>query len=150
MVLGENVRLNFPRFNLQSNNLICWTEIWNWPRYEIVSYSLHWIGAAVQKPKAPVISLLMNVSCGAICCPCRSSCGVELAWVPQGSLWGAEKTFPFHQSIGRDRGAPFGEAVVGNLLVKCAQPGSPSWGSHGSVGAFQLWTSQFSGIWRWH
>lgn len=70
--------------------------------------------------------------------PADQVAGVGLTWESQGRLWGAEKTFPFNKSIGHDRGAPFGEVVVGNLLIKCAQLGSPSWESLSSKGGFQL------------
>lgn len=70
--------------------------------------------------------------------PADQSWGVGLTWESHERLWGAEKMLPFHKSIGRDRGAPFGEAVVLNLLIKCAQLGSPSWESLSSKDGFQL------------
>lgn len=73
------------------------------------------MGATVQKLEAPVIScdgcsLPMNVSCDV---PEDQVGGVGVTWEPQGRLWGAEETLSFHKSIGREREAPFGEAVVG-------------------------------------
>lgn len=62
--------------------------------------------------------------------------GWESHGSPKGGPGEQRRHFPFHKSIGCDRGAPLGEVVVGNLLIKCTQLGSPSWKSLGSKGGF--------------
>lgn len=64
--------------------------------------------------------------------------GWESRGIPKRGSGEQRRRFLFISQLVVTEELPFGEVMVGNLLIKRAQLGSPSWKSFGSKGGFLL------------